>query len=180
MDEQHDAYREQRKSSLYWLRLGAKELETVDWIEAFMPDLVRRRYRITNLYRYEHGDVHSGGIHLNPVAFEDTVEAADALHADVNKLFNFLVEKCEHLNDVVVSVPIRSLGHAGTISYAFSLTGLPGFEHGLSVEFHGLPAGSACHIVKEVVGTSTVEDVKYSMTCDDDPVVEEGVSVEVD
>ncbi|GAF96841.1 unnamed protein product, partial [marine sediment metagenome] len=46
---EHDAFREQRKTSLYWLRKATEELDLLDKIEDILPSFVRRRYRISSL-----------------------------------------------------------------------------------------------------------------------------------
>ncbi len=176
--DQHDAFREQRKSALYWLCKATADLEVLDRIEDILPSFVRRRYIITSLYRWEPttGKAH-GSLALSPVNFDkDDVKAADALHADVGKLFDWLVNKRPEVEQGDGSSrPARGLTEwNGTINYEFTLTGLPDFEGGLRVAINGLPAGSACHVTKKVKGTRVVEDVEYEMVCDD----EQGMSPE--
>ena len=169
--DQHDAFREQRKSSLYWLRISQEELATLALLESILPSFVRRRYRITHLIRSS--ESRRGSLSLVPAEpVADDLAAANALHADVDKLFGFLLGK-RHDNSDAPERPARSVAHGGLIRYVFTLTGLPGFERGLEVTIGGLPAGSACHITKKVKGTRVVEDVEYVMVCDDDPVEQE-------
>ncbi len=170
--EEHDAFREQRKSALFWLRKGTEDIDIVDRLEGLLPSFVRRRYRITGLYRREGLRAPSGTLDLCPVDVpKDNVVAADALHADVDKLFDFLLTKRHAVVDIVAPErPARGLvAYNGLIRYEFTLAGLPGFEGGLTVIVNGLPAGSACHITKKVTGTRVVEDVEYEMVCDDEP-----------
>lgn len=172
--KQHDAYRSLRKSSLYWLEKATKEIEILDRIEILLPSFVRRRYIISSLYRWEpsQGASAHGSIDLAPVNFDkDDVKTGNALHADVGKLFDFLLTKCPEVEQGEDSLrPARGLtAWNGLIHYEFTLAGLPGFEGGLRVTVNGLPAGSACHIIKKVKGTRVVEDVEYEMVCDDEP-----------
>lgn len=172
---EHDAYREQRKSSLYWLRSSVEELDILDLVESIMPTFIRRRYRFTSLSRTMRGRETSGSISLMPAKVEDSVEAADALHADVKKLFGYLALKCGAGSPASSDLrpPDRTLSMGGLVGYEFTLCGLPGFEAGLWVTIQGLPAGSACHITKTLKGTREIEDFEYTMVCDDEPVEEE-------
>ena len=170
---EHDAFREQRKSALFWLRKGTEDIDIVDRLEGLLPSLVRRRYRITGLYRREGLTTPTGGLDLSPVDIvEDDVAAADALHADVDKLFDFLLTQRQPADPTVdPERPTRGLvAYNGLIRYEFTVAGLPGFEGGLTVIVSGLPAGSACHVTKKVTGTHVVEDVEYEMVCDDETV----------
>ncbi len=179
MTMQHDAFRVQRKSALYWIRTSGEEIETLDMLEDIMPEFVKRRYRISTVGRSIRGSESEGTISLLPLeVVEDDVKAADALHADVTKLLDFLSNKCEvHNNQNPPPMkPIRKLAFNGLINYEFALCGLPNFEAGLHVTFSGLPAGSACHITKTLKGTRTVEDYEYEMVCDDE--VREGEELE--
>ena len=155
----HDAFKEQRKSVLYWLRTTIEELDVLDKLEDILPSFVRRRYRFSSV-----GPHH---LSLSPAdtVDENDVQSADALHADVNKLFHYLVGKTK---EDIPAKPERKVIWNGSIAYSFSIRGLPGFEGGLTVDVGGLPAGSACHITKTVKGTRTVEDVEYTMVCDDE------------
>ena len=159
----HDAFREHRKSSTYWLGVAQEGFELVDKLEAIMPSFVRRRYRIVGLT--------SSSLELSPLTVPtDDPMAGDALHADVNKLFVFLLSKGKASSNPEDGVPSRSLTKwNGAVRYDFTLEGLLGFEDGLRVSIGGLPAGSACHITKKVTGTRVVEDVEYEMVCDDEP-----------
>ena len=170
--EQHDAYRALRRAAQLWLNKVAQELEVIERLEDLLPDFVRRRYIIGTVYRWERteGKAH-GAIELAPVDIDkDDVKAADALHADVGKLFDWLVNKRPEVEQGDGSErPARGLTeYNGTIHYEFFLTGLPGFESGLRVTINGLPPGSACHITKKVTGTKVVEVVEYEMVCDDE------------
>ncbi len=171
--DQHDAFREQRKLALYWLRKSTEDLEVLDLVEDIMPLFVRRRYVITGVTR--RGDERAmGSLDLRPLNWDevkDDVKAADALHADVDKLFNFLLARRQDNDNqgLTQERPSRRVvKYNGLITYDFHLTGLPGFEGGLTVIFNGLPAGSACQVTKKVTGTRVVEDVEYEMVCDDD------------
>ncbi len=173
-EPEHDAYRSLRKSSLYWLEKATREIEILDRIEILLPSFVRRRYIISSLYRWEPstGKAH-GSLDLSPVNFgKDDVRAADALHADVGKLFDWLVNKRPEVEQGDGSSrPARGLTEwNGTIHYEFTLTGLPGFEGGLRVNIAGLPPGSACHITKISKGKKVVEEFEYKMDCDDDTI----------
>ena len=160
MTDEHDAYRDHRKMSLYWLRYASEGLDNLEKIEALLPSFVQRRYTISSLTAFS--------VTLCPVSAGEDLAAADALHADVNKLFVFLLGKCEAGEDSRRSLPVRELTfHTDTIHYDFTLTKLPGFDK-LHVTVAGLPAGSACHITSKVTGTHEVEDVEYEMVCDDD------------
>lgn len=164
MTDEHDAYGDHRKSSLYWLRYAQEGLENLERIEGLLPSFVRRRYIIQSLG--------SSYLHLAPVDVGDGVVAADALHADVNKLFVFMLKKREAGEGPDPTPPARGLAsHDGTIHYEFTLTKLPGFES-LRVFVGGLPAGSACRITRKVTGTRLVETVAYEMECDDDADME--------
>ena len=167
--EQHDAFAEQRKSSLYWLRNYQAELSTLSLLENLLPSFVRRRYRIVRLSRTD--EIRKGILSLEPVKpVVDDVAAANALHADVDKLFGFLLGKCQDNGTPNPNRPHREvMTYSGLIRYEFTLTGLLGFEGGLEVTIGGLPAGSACKIIKTVKGTRVVEDVEYEMVCDDAP-----------
>ena len=177
--EEHDAFREHRKSAHYWLDKATKDLEDIDRMEPLLPSFVRRRYTITSLCRWEPPTGKAqGSLGLSPVNFDkDDVKAADALHADVGKLFYWLVNKRPEVEQGDGSSrPARGVTKwNGTINYEFFLTGLPDFEGGLRVTITGLPAGSACHVIKKVTGSKVVEDVEYEMVCDDD---EPGISPE--
>ena len=163
-----DAFREQRKASLYWLRKATEEFEVLDKIEDILPSFVRRRYRI--------GSLSALSLSLWPQAFDtDDPKAADALHADVNKLFIFLIDKCEGggAQGLSAGQPTRTLTKwNGQVGYSFTLYGLPGFEKGLRIEVNGLPAGSTCHITKKVTGYRMHEESEYEMVCGDEPSTE--------
>ena len=166
--EQHDAFREQRKSSLYWLRNYQEELATLALLESLLPSFVQRRYRIVSIYRLRDG--RNGSLSLVPVeTVVDDLAAANALHADVDKLFGFLLGKRQG-KDGAPEQPTRDVAHDGLIRYRFSLDGLSGFEDGLDVTVGGLPAGSACHISKVSKGKREVEEFEYKMVCDDEAV----------
>jgi hypothetical protein len=158
-NNEHDAFKEQRKSALYWLNKSTEELALLDKLEDVLPSFVRRRYRI--------GSLSTGRLSLSPSGpTTDDPEEADKLHADVNKLFVFLLGKCEGIANQ--EPPSRSLEEwRGCIRYDFTLEGLPGFEDGLVISIEHLPAGSACHITKRVTGTRVVEEVEYEMVCED-------------
>jgi hypothetical protein len=171
--DQHDAFREQRKAALFWLRKGVEDLDIVDRLEGLLPSFVRRRYRITGLYRNERLRAPSGTLDLCPVdVAKDDVAAADTLHADVSKLHNFLFGKCPPEGPYPKAAPpTRTVNKwDGLVRYEFFLPSLPGFEGGLTVTISRLPAGSTCHITKKVTGTRVVEDVEYEMVCDDDTI----------
>ena len=93
---EHNAYREQRKSSMYWIRTSAEELDTLDLLEDILPEFVGRRYRFISISRHQPKEGGAWGrveiVPSEPVG-KDDVKAADALHADVNKLFRFLLPK---------------------------------------------------------------------------------------
>ncbi|KKN09190.1 hypothetical protein LCGC14_1049180 [marine sediment metagenome] len=165
--EQHDAFAEHRKNSLYWLRNYQEELATLALLEGILPSFVRRRYRIASLHRI--ADVGRGYLSLEPAGpITDDLATANALHADVDKLFGFLLGKCQGA-DGAPERPTREVtASTGHVRYEFTLSGLPGFEDALDVTIGRLPAGSACHITKKVKGTRVVEDVEYEMVCDDD------------
>jgi len=159
----HDAFREQRKVALYWLRNYTGDLDLLNKLEGILPSFVRRRYRFGALWG-------ESSVEIAPLTSvtddpSDNTEA-DKLHADVNKLFLFLLERGETPQDQ--GVPKRTLAGSGRIKYEFTVKGLPGFEKGLAVTVSGLPAGSACRITKKVKGTRVVEDVEYEMVCDDE------------
>ncbi len=166
--DQHDAFREQRKSSLYWLRNYQEELATLALLESILPSFVRRRYRFAYIHRT--AEAKKGALSLEPVRpVTDDLGAANALHADVDKLFGFLLGKCQG-GDSVPERPTRAVtASTGLISYAFTLVGLPGFEDGLEITVGRLPAGSACHITKVSKGKREVEEFEYKMVCDDEP-----------
>lgn len=168
---EHDAFREQRKSSLYWLEKTTEELAVLEILEDILPTFVRRRYRIATISRSAGPPSATGSLGLQPVTVaDDDVEVADRLHADVTKLFDFLLTKRVGDVDMVIERPTRRVvRYNGTIICEFRITGLPGFEGGLEVSIGGLPAGSACRIIKTVTGSRTVEDVEYQMVCDDAP-----------
>ena len=171
---EHNAYREQRKNSMYWLHKAVEEMEALNLIEDIMPSFVQRRYRIISLHKSEVGT--SGNIDLCPVdVVEDNVEAADALHADVDKLFDYLLDKRRVLKVAGEEFPrpTRRLAWNGLIQYTFRLVNLPGFDDGLSVTMSGLPAGSACRVVKKVTANRMVQDFEYEMECDDEQGGEE-------
>ena len=161
-----DAFREQRKISLYWLRKATEEFDILDKIEDILPSFVRRRYRI--------GSLTSMSLSLWPQAFDaDDPEAADALHADVDKLFTFLLGKRTDQTEYLDEKPTRTLTKwNGQVGYNFTLAGLPGFGQGLRIEVNGLPAGSACRITKKVTGYRMKEESEYEMVCDDEPSTE--------
>ncbi len=165
---EHNAYSELRKSSMYWVKKAVADIEALELIEAIMPSFVKRRYTISSLYKSETSAM--GSIELYPYeADKDDVKAADALHADVGKLFDYLFSKCEDRSEVPPR-PTRRLAWNGLIQYTFRLTGLPGFEKGLDVTVSGIPAGSACRIVKKVTANRMVQDFEYTMECDEEPV----------
>lgn len=170
--EQHDAFREQRKTSLYWLRKATDDLETLELVENILPQFVRWRNIISNVSRNERMD--TGALDIHPVGevAEGDVAAADALHADVTKLFDWLLGKRHDngLQGLTQERPSRRVvKYSGLITYDFRLTGLPGFEGGLSVTIAGLPAGSACRITQKVTGYRMVKEAEYEMVCDDEP-----------
>jgi len=171
---EHDAYREQRKTSMYWINISTKELNALDLLEEILPSFVARRYRFTTVSRYEEegGREAWGRIEMVPAELvkEDDIEAADALHVDVDKLFKFLLSKRTNPDIEEVAEPVRGLAYSGSIRYDFQVTGLPGFEGGLDVLVSGLPAGSACHITKTSKGKREIEEFEYTMECDDDEV----------
>jgi len=157
---EHDAYREQRKTSLYWLRKVTGELDLLDKIEDILPSFVQRRYRIGNLT--------PSSLSLWPQEPANGPEAADALHADVDKLYTYLLGQHP---DQTYKKPRRTLVKwSGQVGYSFSLNELPGFKQGLRVEFNGLPAGSNCQITKKVTGYRMQEESEYEMVCEDEPV----------
>jgi len=167
---EHDAYREQRKSSVYWIRTSTEELDTLDLLEDILPGFVSRRYRFISISRHQPREGEAWGrVELIPAegVKEDNVKAADALHADVLKLYNFLVTKCTNPTLVKPNLPVRHLNHVGQIRYDFIIAGIPNFEGGLDVVISGLPAGSACHITKTSKGKREVEEFEYAMECDD-------------
>ena len=161
-----DAFHDQRRTSLYWLRKATEEFELLDKLEGILPSFVRRRYRIGNLTPYS--------ISLWPQAFDaDDPAVADALHADVGKLHAYLLKKRADQTEDLNKKPTRTLTKwNGQVNYKFTLAGLPGFEKGLSFEVSGLPAGSACHITKVVTGYRMKEEAEYEMVCDDEPSTE--------
>ena len=167
---EHNAYREQRKSSMYWIRTSAEELDTLDLLEDILPEFVGRRYRFISISRHQPKEGVAWGrveiVPSEPVG-KDDVAAADALHADVNKLFRFLLSKRVNPDLAIVGEPVRSLTYSGSIRYTFGMRGVPGFEGGLETMVSGLPAGSACHITKTSKGTREVEEFEYTMECDD-------------
>ena len=172
---EHDAYREQRKSSMYWIRESTKDLEVLDMLEDVLPSFIARRYRFISISRHEQREGGAWGRmeivpaeYVKIVAGKEDVKAADALHADVNKMFKFLLSKRVNPDsDVRLQEPVRGLTYSGSIRYDFQVNGLPGFEGGLDVLVSGLPAGSACHITKTSKGTREVEEFEYTMECDD-------------
>ena len=169
----HDAFAEARKSARYWVRVSNEELHILDLLERLLPSFVGRRYRISSINRVESESGNTGRLTLAPVAGEDSVEAANALHADVAKLYDYLLGKREPGSYPEQVLPIRKLGYNGTITYEFTLRGLFGFEGRLDMTISGLPAGSACRITKKVTGTKVVDVVEYEMECDDDPPSEQ-------
>ncbi len=160
---EHDAFREQRKNSLYWLSKAAEEFSVLERLEDILPQFVRWRYRIAAMS--------ATSLDLQPVTVvDDDVEAADLLHADVTKLFDFLLTKRVDTVEPDPERPTRRVvKYNGSISCEFTIRGLPGFEHDLHVTIAGLPAGSACQIIKKITGSRVVEDVEYEMVCDDAP-----------
>ncbi|KKL57523.1 hypothetical protein LCGC14_2234610, partial [marine sediment metagenome] len=166
--DQHDAFREQRKSSLYWLRNYQAELATLALLENLLPSFVRRRYRIASLHRLEK----RGYLSIEPAqTVTDDLMEANALHADVDKLFGFLLSKCPEDGNGAPEQPTREVAAStGLIRYEFTLAGLPGFEDSLEITIGRLPAGSACHITKVSKGKREVEEFEYKMVCDDDSI----------
>ncbi len=168
---EHNAYREVRKSSMYWVRKAAADIEALELIEDIMPSFVKRRYTISSLHKSETSSM--GNIELFPYeADKDDVKAADILHADVGKLFDYLFSKCED-RSVTPPRPTRRLAWNGLIQYTFRLVGLPGYEAHLDVTVSGIPAGSACRVVKKVTANRMVQDFEYEMECDDEQGGEE-------
>lgn len=175
--DQHDGFQDLRRTGKYWTDYGERMTKGADLLEALLPDFVRRRYTVSYFYRSD-GDKPYGVATLYPVdgGAEDT-EAANIVHADVNKLFDWLVKKRTTPDPAEAPAlrqepwkPRRSLDSGnGSISYELKVCDLPDFPQGLTVTFAGLGAGSACHITKKVTGTHEVEDVEYKMVCDDDP-----------
>ncbi len=162
---EHNAYREVRKSSMYWVKKAAADIEALELIEDIMPSFIKRRYTISSLYKSETSS--TGNIELYPYeADKDDVKAADILHADVGKLFDYLFSKCED-RSVVPPRPERKLAWNGLIQYTFRLRGVRGFEAGLDIKVGGIPAGSACRIVKKVTANRMVQDFEYTMECDE-------------
>ena len=172
---EHNAYREARSSSLYWIRTSTEELGTLEKLEDILPTFVRRRYRFICISRHQpKGGEAYGRMEIVPAeTVKNDVEAADALHADVTKLFDFLLTKTTNPSLTKTNLPVRKLDHIGRISYDFIVTGIPGFLAGLDVKVSGLPAGSACHITKTSKGVREVEDFEYKMKCDDEQPGEE-------
>ncbi len=173
---EHNAYREQRKSSMYWIRRSADELDVLDMLEDILPSFVGRRYRFVSISRHEQRDGEAWGrveiVPSEPVK-EGDVKAADALHADMDKLFKFILSKRVNPDpDVRLQEPVRGLTLTGSIRYDFVVSGVPGFEGGLDVLISGLPAGSACHITKTFKGKREVEEFEYSMVCDGEEVAQ--------
>jgi len=173
---EHNAYREQRKSSMYWIRISTEELVVVDRLEAILPSFVGRRYRFVSISRHQPqpGKAY-GRVEIAPSepVDKDDVKAADALHADVDKLYSFLGSKRTDPDLVKPAKPVRDLTYGGNIRYTFDMRGVPGFEGGLEVTVSGLPAGSACHITKTSKGVREVEEFEYKMECDDEAAGEE-------
>lgn len=167
----HDAYREQRKSSVYWIRMSTQELDILDLLEDVLPAFVGRRYRFVSISRHEPSEGGAWGrVEIVPVeqVEEGDVKAADALHADVGKLFSFLLTKRTNPDLVEPNPPVRTLDYMGHIRYDFIVNGVPRFEAGLGVLVSGLPAGSACHITKTIKGKREIEEFEYTMECDDE------------
>ncbi|KKL87947.1 hypothetical protein LCGC14_1929660 [marine sediment metagenome] len=181
--EQHDAFREQRASSLYWLKRATEEFEVLEMLEDILPQFVRWRYRIATISRRADSHIATGSLGLQPVSVvDDDVDAADRLHADVTKLFDFLLTKrvvADGAGDPERPTR-RVVQYNGTILCEFRITGLPGFEGGLDVNIGGLPAGSACRIIKTVKGSRIVEEVEYQMVCDDAPAQLDAVPAQLE
>lgn len=176
--DQHDGFRDLRQTGEFWSDYGKRMTEGVDLLAALMPDFVRRRYTVTYYYRSE-GDEPYGSLYLGPVeSGQKDTETANARHADVTKLFNWLLDKRTAPDTTEGAEPQREPREPkrtldrnnGSITYDFRIDDLPDFPQGLTVTVGGLGAGSACHITKKVTGTHEVEDVEYEMVCDDDPV----------
>lgn len=170
---EHNAYREQRKSSMYWIRTSADELDVLDMLEDILPAFVGRKYRFVSISRHQPREGGAWGrIEIVPVETvkEDDVKAADALHADVTKLFSYLLIKRTNPDIAEPNPPVRKVDYVGHIRYDFIVNGIPKFEAGFDVVVSGLPAGSACHITKTSKGVREVEEFEYEMVCDDDKV----------
>lgn len=178
----HDAFVNLRRAGRYWKRFGEEQLEGADLLEGFLPDFIRRRYTVEHFYRSSDRAKDYGSVKLMPVdgGAEDTA-VANVLHADVNKLFRWLLNKREAAEGETrrePAKPKRSVNSVGVINYEFTIDDLGEFPDGLAIEFSGLGAGSACRIIKTVTGTHEVEDVTYEMVCDDDPPAEPVASEE--
>ncbi len=172
---EHNAYREQRKSSMYWIRTSAEELDVLDLLEDVLPAFVGRRYRFVSISRHQPKEGGAWGrVEITPAKYveiangKEDVKAANAFHADVNKLFRFLLSKRVNPDLARVAEPIRDLTYGGSIRYTSDMKGVPGFDAGLEVVVSGLPAGSACHITKTSKGVREVEEFEYKMECDDE------------
>ena len=174
-EPKHDAFQNLRRAGEYWKRFGEEQLEGADLLEGFLPDFIRRRYIVDHFYRSSDRAKAHGSVKLMPVdgGTEDP-KVANVLHADVNKLFRWLLNK---RGDVAIDAPPhqepvkpkRSVNSIGSIRYEFTINDLGEFPDGLAIEFSGLGAGSACRITRKVTGTHVEEDVTYEMVCDDDP-----------
>jgi len=168
---EHNAYREQRKTSMYWIRTSAEELDILDMLEDVLPTFVGRRYRFVLISRHQPREDKAWGrveiVPSEPVK-EDDVKAADSLHADVGKLYTFLLSRRMGPDFRTPNLPVRKVDHMGYIRYDFNVSGIPGFEAGLDVLVSGLPPGSACHITKTPKGVREVEQFEYTMECDDE------------
>ncbi len=154
-----NAFARERKDCAANLRYTAERLVALDQLEELLPAFVARRFRFMGIAE--------NYLSLYPAEPENA--DPDSLHADVYKLFDFLVKKRVDSGNsgLLAHDPTRTVNKSsGLISYRFTITGLP--MSPLSVEISGIPVGSKCEIIKHVKGTKTVEDVEYELVCEED------------
>ena len=149
------ARRECADSLLY----DAGKLLTLNKLEELLPSFVAGRFRFIA--------ISENYLSMFPFAAESF--DPDSMHADVYKLFKFLVKKRVDNGNIGLSpdAPSRIINkNSGLITYHFTLHGLP--MDPLSVEISGLPVGSKCEVIKHVKGTRVVEDVEYELVCEEE------------
>jgi hypothetical protein len=169
-----NAYARMRDIMLASVSNTMQNVRALDTLELVMPSFIGRRYRLGNFYQSggPNKSYHELYAELIPdmdmPKEEITTKAANALHADVTKLFGFLASKQERQEDGndVLHPPVRDLGYNGMIKYSMKINRLPGLGGAkLILEFSGIPAGSKCEVIKTVTGTRMVEEFEYTLKC---------------
>lgn len=167
-----------RRTQAAQLEFFARSLKVAEIIDPVFPAFVGNRYRVESIYE----DPGYGGnrgrytVVLQPDLDKMPRGKADSLHADVDKLYTYLVGKrnSDGNGDCLIE-PTRSAQSwggkdgEGAIKYRMVVSHIPelGGKH-LEVNINGIPEGSKCKLVRTPKGEPRqIQDYTVELVCED-------------